>query len=218
MLFLCMQGWPTVGLACLEAGVLDLALATWREHSPIDFISGARTTAALVVGSAVKEAIDSAQTAGRDISAVLVDSGYIDCCISALRAFELQGNTDGISSFGLVYGILWPLIIVEGEAYDRVNELIRGAVSSLAFVLEHDMRLFSALDFTSGPFTCMVSNCPSRTSIVVSLLRHDREAAHCRSWRMRLAAKSPVTSRFPKTTSTGVWRFQSKGSGQRRSA
>ena len=164
MVMLCMQDWPTVGLACWEAGVLDLALASWREHSPIDYISGARTYEALMVGMPIKEAIEGVQACGRDISAALVDSGWVDCCISAMRAFELQGNTDGMSP-NITPAILWPLIIVEGEAYDRVNELIRGAVSTLVFVLENDVAWCMALNYSSAPFACMVSNRPQASLI-----------------------------------------------------
>ena len=214
MVMLCMQDWPTVGLACWEAGVLDLALASWREHSPIDFISGARTYEALMVGMPIKEAIEGVQACGRDISAALVDSGWVDCCISAMRAFELQGNTDGMSP-NITPAILWPLIIVEGEAYDRVNELIRAAVSTLVFVLENDVAWCTAMNYSSAPFACMVRNrrqaschsCKARM-----FLEGDKNvsrnllADHIRlprSWPMRLAAKSLATSQSPKTTSIG---------------
>ena len=166
-----------------------------------------------MVGMPIKEAIEGVQACGRDISAALVDSGWVDCCISAMRAFELQGSTDGMSP-NITPAILWPLIIVEGEAYDRVNELIRAAVSTLVFVLENDVAWCTAMSYSSAPFACMVSNrrqasCRRERFLKVTrmfqetfLLRPDPIRLP-RSWPMRLAAKSLATSQSPKTTSIG---------------
>ena len=146
---------PAVTVSLIEAGMIEVAIATLQESSPTEWVTwktpiGARAAGLFALGwtmSTLELPMNKTQ--------LLLDRGYIDVCISALKALELQGprkveeaNVQGI--FCCVQ-LLSTLDLTAPEAVPIVRQL-KGMASTLRFVLDNSLSHMQGIGFTSaGP-------------------------------------------------------------------
>ena len=92
-----LQVWGLAGGAeraqvLLEAGMLELGLATLRQISPVEWVTH-RTRDGVMAGlvCTLGWLLSTVHLPGTDMTLLLLDTGFVDVCISVLKVYELRG-------------------------------------------------------------------------------------------------------------------------------
>ena len=95
VLCLAMSGKQDVAVPLIEGGIIDLAVASLHERSPVDWVSN-RTPGGVLAGAVIVFGWSISTLPplpGINMTSLLLEKGFIDVVISSLKAFELRGTS-----------------------------------------------------------------------------------------------------------------------------
>lgn len=158
-----------------ESPFLDFAVSTLRTATPAQWLSVRRSWAECDefnftgIFPAVKDAAEAASAAGFDPMPVLLRSGFFDCCVEAVVAFEAAqaggpatrwGQEEGHVNVALYFfGVCWSLSLLDFSAYPEAVAKIRGVADALAYAMRHEICQYASQQLTTVPWiTILVAN------------------------------------------------------------
>jgi hypothetical protein len=145
------MGRPAVAAKLLELDAVAVLMGILRQASPTELVATAGFSRrphgyALV---AMKDLVESAQASGVDLTAELLAVGYIDTLMSALSAVEEVG-ADRANGCVVVWGGLWILSLLDGEALPQIEDKLRAIPSALRYAKESKIANCADFGVTAG--------------------------------------------------------------------
>ena len=142
-----------VAVPLIEAGFVDVIVASLRKSQPSDWISGKSPKGIMAASIFATGWTIGTLTFSFNITQLLLDKGFVDVCFEALRAFEQQGTANVGDS--CVFSVFGPLRLLSGldlaasEALPILTTL-GGMASTLQFILLHPLAHSREMGFVSS--------------------------------------------------------------------
>ena len=151
-------GWSLSGRAAqampvIEAGLLKEMVATMKQSSPVEWMTWKTSSGMLAGGIFLLGWTLSTLQLPVNKTQLLLDSGFIDMCMTALKAFELQGARNvpetNILAVEEPLNLLALLDLTAPEAAPIVRSL-EGMPSTLRFILDNDLSFLKDMGYTTA--------------------------------------------------------------------
>jgi hypothetical protein len=149
---------PAVATKLLELDAIAVLMAVLRQASPTELVATAgfsRRPHGFAVLT-LRQLIETAQTAGADLTTLLLTSGFIDTLISALCAVEKVG-ADGVNGCMVAWGILAVLTVLDGEALPQIEDKLRAIPSALRYAKDSKLAHMADFGVTAGTYATIVA-------------------------------------------------------------
>lgn len=146
-------GREEVAVPLIEAGFVDVIVASLRKSQPSDWISRKSPKGIVAASIFATGWTIGTLTFSFNITQLLLDKGFVEVGLEALRAFEQQGAANvGDSCVWSVYGplrLLSGLDLAAPEALP-ILKMLGGMASTLQFVLLHPLAHSREMGFVSS--------------------------------------------------------------------
>jgi hypothetical protein len=156
----CIVGRPAVAQRFLEEGGLEIIVENLRRTSPTEWITTAGYAQpghggmAFWVTGCMTEALNAS---GYDLTARLLESGYIDACVDAMRAVEQLRKDELLANHNIVFLMKSLAPINYGKCLDRIQDKLRGASSALRCMIDRDLTSIGSWAWSTGLFGSIVA-------------------------------------------------------------
>jgi hypothetical protein len=141
------SGKKEVMASLIEAGIIEAAVATMQQHSPISWVSWHPPVGALAAGVGN---CGWAMATTNVPTQKLLDGGFVDVAITMMKAFELRGvaklSEANVVAIDICLLMLCSLDLTAPEAAPIVQQL-EAIPSALRFVLAHPLSHFEAVGY-----------------------------------------------------------------------
>ena len=104
----------------------------------------------------MKDLIETAQVGGRDLTAQLLDMGFIDVLVDCIKSVPEVGcqNCNGVVN---TWGYLWTLIILSGEKMQEIEGKVREQRNAIRYMIDNNIIFAHAHGIESSTFSCVLA-------------------------------------------------------------
>ena len=152
------QGRNAVAVQMVDHDAVALLTDLLHQVTPSELISSVDFSrrAHGAVFCVMADVTQGAQNSGMDLTSQLLENGFIDIMISALAAVETVG-ADNSSAIVITYGVLNLLKNLDGAALDQIEGRLRGAPSTLRYLVNTNIEHIRDFGYTSGTFATNIA-------------------------------------------------------------